>query len=188
MTAARSASGLWIDIDPAALEALGKKLHLDAQQMRLAYARALRRTANTIRSGASKGLKARLGLRTTKRLRRRIKAKRLKVEGGAAAWEIWFGQNDWPVDDFGAGPTQTESGVSVGGASLPGAFIVHSGGSTRVLRRVGRSRLPLEALGVPVKATMDEFIESEVFDQVDEVFFRYFDHELRARALFGVGQ
>lgn len=188
MTAGPSAVGLRISIDPSELKALGKQMHLDAEQIRLAYARALRRTANTIRSGSLKGLKARLGLRSTKRLRRRLKAKQMKANGGVAAWEVWFGQNDWPVADFGKGPAENESGVAVGDISLPGAFLVHSGGSTRVLRRVGRARLPVESVGVPVKAAMDEFIESEVFDRVEEVFFRYFEHEVRARALFGVGQ
>jgi hypothetical protein len=182
------AGGLWIDIDANALNEIGRKFSLDEQQLRFAYSRALARTAATLRKLSSKGMKDRFALRNTKRLRRRIKTKRLRGSRGSAAFEIWYGQNDFPVRDFKGKPTETGGGVSFKGHSFKGAFVAKRGGDAVVFRRRGVARLPVDEVMVPVKDEMDVFIEDEIFDQIEEVFHRHFAAEVRARGLFGVGR
>lgn len=183
-----SAIGLHIDLNGEALEQISKRFELDERQLHAAYTRALKRTAGTLRSMSSKGLKGLLGLRNTKRLRRRIKTRRVKGGGDGSAFEVWYGQNDWPAEDFKGRPTEGEAGVQFLGHSFPSAFVGSLGGSRTILRRKTARSHPIERVLMPVKDQMDVFIEDEVFDQIEHVFARHFEAEVRARALFGIGR
>ncbi|WP_139206425.1 phage tail protein [Paracoccus homiensis] len=179
--------GLHIDLNGEALDRLSERFALDERQLQAAYSRALKRTAGTLRSMSSKGLKGLLGLRNTKRLRRRIKTRRARGDGSGAAFEIWYGQNDWPAEDFKGRPTESGAGVQFLGHSFEGAFIGRLSGTRTILRRKTARSHPIERVLMPVKDRMDVYLEDEVFDQAEEIFMRHFEAEIRARALFGIG-
>lgn len=182
-----TALGLHIDLNGEAIDDLARRFDLDEKQLHAAYTRALKRTAGTLRVRSSQGLRALLGLRNTKRLRRRIKTKRVRGGRDGTAFEIWYGENDWPVEDFKGTPVETATGVQFGAHAFPAAFLGRIGGKGTVLRRKGAERLPIERVLMPVKDRMDVYLEDEIFDRAEEIFMKNFEAEVRARALFGVG-
>ena len=154
----------------------------------MAYGRAMRRTAGNIRKLSSKGLQSELGLRNATALRRRLKDFRIK-RGRSESIVMWFGANDLPLSAFKGRPRAVPGGIEFNGTTLVGAFFARPGGKKRgVYTRAGAARYPIIEAMIPVADRMMIFLEDEVFVDIEGLFFRNFESEVRARTIYGVGK
>ncbi|BBG61684.1 hypothetical protein NVI2019_PEGOAJLN_01215 [Providencia alcalifaciens] len=84
---------LLFDIDVDALRQIVEQVGATQHQYRLAYSRALKRTASKIRQQSSALLKSGLAPRKMKELQRRFFARRIKRGAGLDEMSFWFGLN-----------------------------------------------------------------------------------------------
>ena len=176
------------DIDPVQLRELAERFDASSKDLEAAYSRAMRRTAGNIRKLSSKGLQSELGLRNATALRRRLKEFRLK-RGRQESIVMWFGANDLPLSAFKGRPRAVPGGIEFNGTTLVGAFFARPGGKKRgVYRRAGGARYPIIEAMMPVADRMMIFLEDEVFVDIEGLFFRNFESEVRARTIYGVGK
>lgn len=179
---------LHFDLDADEVARLQRELGATEEQVRLAFNRALSRTAATLRRQSGKGLRSELRLRNLKAIRKRLKQLRMRRTGGRATAGLWFGANDLPVSAFKGRPHQGRRGASFRGVEFPGAFVAKGeDGKLSIFKRKGRDRLPIEEQTMPVEDQITTYVEDEVFPMVDEIFFKHFRADLRARAVLGVG-
>lgn len=176
---------LGFDFDDQRLVDVAAEYDATPKQLDLARNRAVKRTAGTIRRLASTGLKTELGLRNAKALRRRVKE--FKVGKGRNSLKIWFGANDLPFSAFKGRPRQVPGGVQFGNTMVHGAFIAKVSGRRGVFQRVGARAYPIVEATLPVADRMMIYLEDEVFIDVDNIFFKHFTAEIRARTMLGVG-
>jgi hypothetical protein len=175
------------DIDAGELERLSTQFDSSYREIDLAYGRALRRTAGNVRRLSSTGLQSELGLRNATALRRRIKEFRMR-KGGGQSVQMWFGANDLPISAFKGRPRAVPGGVEFNGTTVLGAFFAKPGGKKRgVYVRKGPDRIPIIEAMMPVDDRMMIFLEDEVFVDIEGLFFRNFESEIRARTILGVG-
>ena len=176
---------LAFDIDDGALEKIAKEYAATPKQVKLATNRALKRTAGTIRRLSSTGLQSELGLRNAKALRRRIKQYRVGKGGGAI--KLWYGVNDLPVSAFKGRPQKVSGGIKFGETMLHGAFFARIGGKRLVMQRHGKGRWDIGEATLPVADRMMIYLEDNVFVDIDTIFFKHFNHEIRATTILGIG-
>lgn len=176
------------EIDSSQIQALTDELEASEKQVRMAFNRALNRTAGTLRRMASTGLRTELQLRTAAAIRKRLKTIKLKRGKNTDDIVLWFGANDLPISAFKGRPRETASGAEFNGQQFDGAFIAKtSKGRQSIFKRKGRARLPIVEQTVPVADKIQVFVEDEIFTEVEAIFFKNFRAELRARTLYGVG-
>jgi hypothetical protein len=164
---------LHFDIDYGDLVTLQDELAASDRQVYQAFNRALTRTAGTLRRMSSKGLKDELQLRNAKAIRKRLRTLRLKRGKLLDEVKLWYGTNDLPVSAFKGTPSKTGRGATFRGT---------------IFKRRGRGRLPLVEQTLTVKDKMDVFLEDEIFTEVEEIFFKHFRADLRARTIYGAGR
>jgi hypothetical protein len=180
---------LEFDIDGDDLERIAHELGASEKQIKMAFNRALSRTAAALRRLSSTGLQSELELRTAAQIRKRIKQIRLRRSpSGLGSIRLWYGANDLPVSAFKGRPQASAGGASFRGVQYDGGFVQkNKAGRQTIFRRVGDKRLPIAEQTVPVKDQIDVFLEDRVFDQLDQIFFKNFRADLRARTIYGVG-
>lgn len=181
---------LHFDFDNSEMQRIAEKFGATEKQLRFAYSRALRRTASNMKTRARKGLRQRLGLRSAAELRRRMAGFRFQRGSGGdmGGVRMWFGLNDMRASAFKGRPREDGAGASVAGRSVPGGFVArNSKGQRTVMRRVRASRYPIAEARVDIEDEASVFVEDEVFDEVEDVFFRNFVAEVRARTIYEVG-
>ena len=179
---------LHFDIDDREIEHLQRDLGATTREVRYAFNRALRRTAATIKRVSTKDIKDELQLRSTKALRRRLKLKRYSRRSMSEVL-LWYGLNDLPVSAFKGTPKKNAKGVAFRGEQFDGAFITKGASGYRtVFKRAGAARMPIKEQKLPIKDEMRVYVEDEIFDKVPEMFMRYFEQDLRARVIHGVGR
>lgn len=182
--------GLHFDIDLQQLTAAGGELQASEKQVRAALSRAIARTATTLRTMSARGLATELELRTISLLRRRLKSLRMRVgkDGGVS---LWYGLNDMPVSWFKGTPRRTSAGASHRGQEIKGGFVARSqfkGGKKTIFKRTGKDRLPVAEQNLPVEDRAVVFIEDRIFDQTEEIFWKHFMRDLKARVSFEIGE
>ena len=187
---------LHFDLDAKQIGNLITELGLTEKQAKFALGRALRRTATTLRVKSERGLKSELDVRKLAYLRRRLRFSQFSRANFAGA-RLWYGTNDMPVSALKGRIKETGDGATFSGKAgshaYPGGFVAKSkrgwtkNGKT-IFTRKGKKRLPLAEVQLPVKDRMDVFIEDEIFDQINEIFWKHFERDMLARARFGVGQ
>lgn len=185
------------DIDLKQLREAGAELQASEKQIVFALNRALRRTASTLRTMSARGLKNELQLRTLAMLRKRLKS--LKVRsgmnslGGGKATEgvqLWYGLNEMPASWFKGRARKTSAGASKRGHEVPGGFIRHSRfqGRQTIFKREGAARLPITEQNLPIEDKATVYIEDNIFDQTEDIFWRHFMRDLRSRVSFSIGE
>ena len=182
--------GLFFDIDLAQLKAAGAELQASERQIKFALHYALGRTATSLRTLAARGLKSELELRTINLLRKRLKSLKLRMNSDGEGVQLWFGLNDMPASWFKGRPKQTSSGASVRGHEFAGAFVAKSKfkGRMTVFKRAGKQRLHITEQTLPIEDQAMVFIEDKIFDQTEQIFWRYFMRDLNARVKFQIGK
>jgi len=183
---------LHFDFDAQQIAALTRELGLTERQAKYALGRALKRTATTLRMMSERGLKSELDTKKLAYLRRRLRFSRFSKASFEGA-RLWYGTNDMPVSALRGKVSTTGSGAAFSGKAgshaFKGGFVRKSrrGWGRTIFVRKGRGRLPLAEAALPVKDRMDIFIEDEVFDQIDGIFWNHFERDMRSRAA-GFGQ
>jgi hypothetical protein len=179
-----------LPIDASELDRIAREFEASEKDLRLAYARALARTARTLRTQARKALREGLDLRSAAILKARLRLAKMRPRGqkiGAA--RLWVGANDLPATALKGKTRQTATGASVGGRDIDGAFVGTSDTSARqmVFKRSGRTRLPIFRVTVSVQDEITEILERKVFGDMAEAFMKNFRAEVRARTIYQVG-
>ena len=179
---------LAFEFDARELKRIADEFDASEKDLKFAYSRALRRTAQTMKTRARKGLRTKLQLRTAGELRKRLQGFRFKRGKGLGEVKMWFGLNDMRVSAFKGRAAQTAGGASFGGHDFAGAFVAKNAkGRRTVMRRVSGKAWPIREERAPIEDEAQIFIEDEVFDEIEEVFFKNFVAEVRARTINGVG-
>ncbi len=180
---------LAFDFDASELKAIADEFGASEKDRRHAYSRALRRTAQNMKTRARKGLRTELELRTAAELRKRLQGFRFKRGKGMGQVSMWFGLNDMRVSAFKGRAARTGAGASFGGQDFPGAFVgSNSKGRPTVMRRATQRAFPIREERMPIEDKAQIFVEDQVFDEIEEVFFKNFRAEVRSRTLYKVGK
>ena len=183
------------DVDADDLQRVVEELGAMPKEVNASYNRALTRTAATLRKLSSKGLVSELGLRRAKAARKRLKTIRVKGSKSGdyrkmASVKLWYGLNDIAVSEFKGRVSETTSGAGYSGPagshSFPGAFVAKPRGANRrtIMRRRGARRLPIHQETLPVKDRADVFVEDEIFNQLEAIFWRHFRSDLERRIAY----
>jgi len=179
---------LHFDIDMRQLVQAGQEFNATPKQVRLALSRALGRTANSLRVLSSRGLASELDLKRVAALRKRLKAIKLRATAGGVS--LWYGLNDMPVSWFKGTPKESSAGATFRGREFPGAFVAKSNytrGRT-VFKRTGKARLHIEEQLLPIEDKAKVFIEDEIFDRLESIFWPVFLRDLKARVKYNLGE
>lgn len=183
---------LHYDINWDGLTNVANELQASEKQVQFALSRALRRTEATLRRMSSKGLQKELQLRAASALRKRLKSIKARKTGGLRNGEgvtLWYGLNDLPVSAFKGRPRQNSSGAAFNGNQYDGAFVARSKvkGKQTIFKRKNKERLAIIEQLVPIEDRAIQFIEDEVFDQVEDIFWQHFRRDLAARVRYQIG-
>lgn len=179
---------LHFDIEWQQLRQIGDDLQASETQIRLALSRTLSRLASRLATLSRKGLKDELQLRRLNALRKRLKSIRLRVKDGGI--QLWYGLNDMPVSWFKGTPKETTGGATFRGVTFDGAFVARSRYSKQktIMKRKGKARLHIEEQQLPIEDQAQVFIEDNVFDKLEPLFWPMFERELAARVKFKIGK
>lgn len=185
----------WLTFELRDADALVAELQATPKQVRFALSRAATRVATTLRKRAARGMADQLELRAVMLLRNRLKAGRIRGVrargeqfGGGA--RLWFGLNPMPVRWFKGRPRQTARGAVHRGTEFEGAFVGQAKVGRKyvtIFRRQGAKRIPIAEQTIDVDDRMQTYIEDELFHDVDELFWRTFERDLRARVKYKLG-
>jgi len=176
------------DINAVQLQDIINSLQASEKQIRLAVNRAISRTAASLRVRSSKGLQKELQLRSAADIRRRLKTIKVKKSRGTNDLILWFGANDLPISALKGSARKTEEGASFRDKSFSGAFISKNRkGKQTIFKRLQAKRLPVAEQTYPVADKIQTFVEDEIFSELPEIFFKFFEQDLRARTIHGAG-
>lgn len=181
---------LQYDIDWSQLISVGDDLEASDKQIRFALTRAMRRTEATLRRMSSTGLRRELQLRSAAALRKRLRTIKLRKTGGRGdGVALWYGLNPLPVSAYKGTIRKTGRGASKGGNYFEGGFPGRSRYSRQrtIFKRKGRARLSIEEQTVEIEDRAIVFIEDQVFDQVEDIFWQHFRRDLAARVKYQLG-
>ncbi|MNK29144.1 hypothetical protein D3C87_475320 [compost metagenome] len=178
---------LHFDIDFRQLTEAGQELNATPKQVQLALSRALSRTASALRTMSGQGLKSELDLRRLGALRKRLKS--IKLRSAADGVQLWYGLNDMPVSWFKGTPKETADGATFRGQKFPGAFVAKSSyaRTKTIMKRKGKARLHIEEQLLPVEDKAAVYIEDNIFDKLESIFWPIFMRDLQARVKYKIG-
>lgn len=181
-------SALQFDIDLSQLRLAGAELEASEKQVRAAFSSACQRTATTLRTRSARGLASELQLRTIGLLRKRLKSLRLRARGDGV--QLWYGLNDMPASWFKGAVTENAKGAAKRGHQVDGGFAARSKfkGRRTLFKRTGKARLHIAEQNLPIEDQAVVYIEDEIFDQTEEIFWKNFTRELRARVKYKLGE
>ena len=181
---------LFVDIDASELRRVGDELQASEKQIKFALSAALKRTATTLRTMSARGLKSELELRTINLLRKRLKTLKLRASKSGDGVELWYGLNDMPASWFKGTPKQNSKGASMRGQQFDGGFVAKSKfkGRRTVFKRTGKGRLHIQEQNLAVEDRAIVFIEDEIFEQADRIFWKHFMRDLNARVKYNIGE
>lgn len=173
------------------LEDISQELGATPKQVKFALSRALRRTEATLRRMSAKGLTRVLQLRTLGSMRKRLKSiklRKLGIDAGDGV-ALWYGINPLPVSSFKGRPRKTDGGAEFRGQKYDGAFVAKSKikGKQTIFKRETANPLPISEQLHDIADQAIVFIEDEVFDQIEKIFWQHFRRDLQARVKFKLG-
>lgn len=183
---------LSFDVDASQLYALIDELEPTEKQIKLAFGRALTRTAATLRKLSGTGLKTELDLRVVNLLRQRLKTLKLRSTGDLQEIRLWYGISGMPVSWFRGTPKAVKGtgDLTYRGETFTDGFVGTSTvkGRKTIFKRQGKGRLPIAEQLLPIRDKAEVFIEDRVFDQLDSIFWNHFRRDLRARVRLKLGE
>lgn len=179
------ARGIWIDFDGDSINALVNAFGATESQFEAAMRSTYGKMGRWLRSRGTRELSALLKIKQ-KILRGRIKAFGLQGgigdHGRAAGAKVWFGLR--PISLTRLNARQVAGGVRAdGGRFVEGAFIANIDGHRQVMKRVGKSRLPIETVYADIDEPALVYVEDNLIGtaEFDQQFFKYLEHELKWR-------
>lgn len=164
-----------VDIDAAELEGMALHLDLTRKAAEQAVRAAANRTARWARVQIARGLASRLGISASL-----LQGKRLTAKAGRSGARVWIALN--PLNAAQAGARSAPGGLRAGRSDFRGAFLAKGKyGGRAALRRVGRSRLPLEGAGFDVLAAAPDEINRKAWPALNDRFLEFYTEELERR-------
>lgn len=179
-----------LDVDTSDIDLVIRSLNASESDVRKAMARALRRTASSLRVRASRRIVPELQMRRAGDFRRRLRTMRARISKDRGEIGIWIGLNDMAVSKFKGRVTEFSGGAKFRDTEFHGAFAAKMPRARHrsIYRRTGAARFPVQEEALPIKDRLDVIIEDEIFPDAVDVFMRLFIADLRARTIFGVGK
>ncbi|WP_459781269.1 phage tail protein [Photobacterium sp. R1] len=190
---------LLFNIDLDELAAIQQIVGATESQVKVAYNRALSRTARTVRSLANKKIRDDLQVKSLKAIRKRFQQFRLRSPSKQKKLDelrLWFGLNEMPVGYLRGrikrkgtrrnplGAVFTPKG-KMQAQHYEQGFIVNRYNRRSIFTRKGESRFPIQEARVPVSDALHTTIEDEIFDQLPDIFLRHFETDLKGRVAMG---
>lgn len=182
---------LHFDIGWRQLEDISQELGATNKQVKFALSRALRRTEATLRRMSSKGLARVLQLRSVSVLNKRlrsIKLRKIGLDGGDTVG-LWYGINPMPVSNFKGSPKDGERGAWFRDYYFEGGFVGRSKfkGRKTIFKRTTKAPLPIEEQLIKINDQAVVYLEDEIFEQVEKIFWQHFRRDLQSRVKFKLG-
>lgn len=177
------ARGLSVEIDGRGVQALVDAFGASEAQVQAAMRSTYGKMARWLRAQSLKGLSAKLRIQQ-KLLRSRLRTYRMQhgIGNTGEGAKVWYGLRDIPF--IRLQPRETAKGVrAAGGRFEDGAFIASLHGSPQVLKRIGKSRVPLRIVYAEIQDDAVTYIEDELVGTAvfDAQFYKILEHELRWR-------
>lgn len=180
------------DIDLEELEAIQSELAATKQEMLKAYNRALRRTAVTVKSMASKLAKDTIQAKKLSYIRKRLKDYVVNEGSGELrSLRFWFGLDDMSVHTLKGslrknklGATFTPKSSELARQQSDRGFVLSGGklGKQRLMfTRFGQQRGKYRVMRVPIASAMKSSIEDEIYSQITDIFLKHFTADLKGR-------
>lgn len=179
------------EINTDELKKVEAELGATARQTQLALKRALDRTAGTLRRLAAEGLKSELEVARMGVIRKRLKSMKFKGGGG----ELWVGLNPVPASVFRGSMVDTKTHGSnfsgkVGNATFAQGFVRKSKrrAGKAIFVRHSADRYPVGEAKIDIQSKAERFIEAKLMEQVGDIFWKHFLHEMKVRTTLGIGE
>lgn len=165
-----------LEINENKLQEISKKLVAEQKHIKTALGRAIRKTAQWIRTISVREISKLTNIQQ-KIVRRRV---RVYIEGSRQLYaKVYYGQD--PIAMVWMNPKQNKRGVKAGKNFVKSAFIasIKQGGKPNVYKRVGKERFPVTKQVVEIENESNTVINDHVFDGFEKKFFEIFERELR---------
>jgi len=164
------------------LQAIAIEFGASEKQIQAALRSTFGKMAKWLLTLSVRGLSGHLKIQQ-KILRTRLRTYRMQggLSGGGEA-KVWYGLKDVPLSRLS--PRETSKGVrAAGGRFVEGAFIAKLFGRLQVLKRAGKTRLPLVVQYAKIYDASVTYIEDELLGSLafDAQFFKILEHELKWR-------
>ena len=183
------AADVLLDFDADGIDKIISALGATERDVGKAMARALRRTATTMRVRASKRIVPELELRRAMDFRRRLRTMRARIRRDSGEIGIWVGLNDMGVSKFKGRVREHSGGATFRDQEFPGAFVAKGrDGRRSIFRRQGAGRFPLVEEKLQIKDRADVILEDEILPDAVDIFMKYLLADLRARTKYGIGR
>lgn len=174
------------DIDLEELEAVRDIFGATEKEMRLAYNRALKRTAKTIASMSAKLMRDELKAKKLKSIRKRLKHFQSKKSNSLDTLKFWFGLNPIPAHllrgrfkKLTEGASFTPAASNLKSVTDRRGFIMQKEGNKLMFIRT--SKREYESAKVDINDSLQIKIEDEIFEQVPEIFMKHYETDLKGR-------
>jgi hypothetical protein len=174
-----------LDVSAEGINEAIAELSATEEQARKALNSTMGKMAAWLRTRAVRGLSDKLKLQQ-KILRARLRTYRISGSLSNVATDgstkVWLGLNDISLARLK--PRETAKGVTaMGGRFVEGAFIAKLYGKPQVLKRVGKSRAPLEVQKAKISDEGMDYIENDLVAAAafDRRFLEIFERELKWR-------
>ncbi|EGR0659828.1 phage tail protein [Vibrio cholerae] len=192
---------LFFYIDEEEIQAIQKILGANEKQVLQSHARALARTAVTIKSITHKLIKSEMKVKKLDVLRRRFQSFKLKQAGKTRLDELklWFGLNDLKVSDIRGRIARIGSKKNPKGARFTPlgniakkeydkAFVANVRGKRSIYQRASRKRHSIFEQKIPISNDLQIMIEDEVFKMLPEIYMHHFEVDLKGRTKMNIGR
>lgn len=203
------------DIDLGELKSLGEALGATRDQMRLAYSRALNRTVQTATKDAAKMMRAEVGIKSTKRLKKRSLSFSHQRESARelGGMKLWFGLDAIRLSELagrvpgditerhdlrdpktgryihgegdGSAVRFIPRGKALKEKTFENAFIDENRRGVKTIFVRGDRGRRREA-EMDIYAPMLDKIEDEIFQEIPEIFMKHYETDLRGRVAAGI--
>ena len=166
---------LIFDLDSKDMQNLLRTFALSSTQIERAAARAINKTVKWVRTQALRQTAADLGI-SQKAVKDRFLINLARVNKKKAS--LWIGLNEISAHKLGKA-RKTKNGLRIRDREFAGAFQPRK--LKPVFRRIGKARLPIEKVMVPIKSS--ETIIHYLYARAKDQFMKIFERELNFESL-----
>ncbi|MCG7551567.1 hypothetical protein [Pseudoalteromonas sp. Of7M-16] len=187
---------LLFNIDVNELERIQAELGATPEQVRAAYARALKRTSVTMKSRSLRLMRDSMNAKSLKAIRKRMQTYQSSFGVGLNdnrmdELKLWYGLNDVAVSKLKGRMTRIGTQRNPAGASFNSSklgrqdyadgFVAKINKRKSIFSRKGDHRFPVKEKKMGISDDLHVQLEDEIFDELPEVFIAHFSTDLKGR-------
>ncbi|MFV0576045.1 MAG: hypothetical protein ACK5NC_11625 [Vibrio sp.] len=177
------------DIDLEEVEALKNIVGATEQEMKLAYNRALNRTARTFAKLSKTLIKDDIQARNVKFTRKRLKSYKNRGSNGLDNFKLWVGLNPVPTYILqgklkwkrGGPASFTPKASNLESITTSRGFVLKVNGKKLMFERKAKGKSGYEIVKEDIHKPLEESIEAEIFRKIPEIFFHHYESDLKSR-------